>query len=205
MPLIHTIQINAVTKVGIWEITEPEAYFLENIRLQKNVTHPYKRVQHLAGRQLLRSLAPDFPVNAIQVSASGKPCLKGAAYEFSISHSENYAAVIVSQQCCVGIDVEKITPKLKRVAPKFLNEAERLHAGPSLEWYALCWSAKEAVYKWHGKKGVDFRAHIHLQPFRPRKAGTLDAVFRREGYEKPLQLHYRVSPAFVLVWVQAPT
>ena len=29
----------------------------------------------------------------------------------------------------------------------------------------LCWSGKEAVYKWYGLGGVDFKEHIRLRQF----------------------------------------
>lgn len=200
MSFIRTIQINAGTKVGIWEISEPEQYFLQHVSLQRTVSHPYKRLQHLAGRRLLKKLAPDFPVEDILISPSGKPYLPGSKFNFSISHSENYAAAIISRNERVGIDVEKISPKLSRIASKFLNKEEQAFVGPNLIWYALGWSAKEAVYKWYGRRGIDFKKHIHLQAFYPEKEGIIPCVFNKEE-EIKLDLHYRVGREFVLVWV----
>ncbi len=200
MPFIHTIQINADTKVGIWKISEPESYFLKYVSQQKAVTHPHKRLQHLAGRRLLKMLEPGFPVDGVQLNHCGKPYVPGAALQFSISHSEDYAAVILSRSKKVGIDVEKIAPKLRRVASKFLAKEELAFAGNDLVALALCWSAKEAVYKWYGNKGVLFKKHIHLQPFQPEKAGVIQCVFTKEE-AVVLHLHYRVGKEFVLVWV----
>lgn len=201
MPFNHTIQINADTKVGIWKISEPEDYFLKHVSIQKNISHPYKRLQHLAGRRLLKMLEPDFPVDTICVDSSGKPHLPDPVFQFSISHSENYAAAIVSRSNSVGIDVEKINPKLFRIAPKFLNEKERSQMPDNLVTYALCWSAKEAVYKWYGKKKVDFKKHIHLKAFHPQKNGRINCVFTKDKEDVELLLNYRVGEEFVLVWV----
>ncbi len=200
MPFIHTIQINTDTKVGIWEISEPESYFLKYVSEQKAVKHPYKRLQHLAGRRLLKLLEPGFPTDGVQLNHCGKPYLPGTGLQFSISHSENYAAVIVSRSQRVGIDVEKIAPKLLRVAPKFMNEEELAFAGSDLIALALCWSAKEAVYKWYGNNDVTFRKHIHLKPFHAEKAGVIPCIFTK-GERAALQLHYKVGREFVLVWL----
>jgi hypothetical protein len=59
--LFYTHNINEHTKLGIWRIEEPEAFYLEKVPLKKGVSHPYKRLQHLAGRFLLPTLYEDFP------------------------------------------------------------------------------------------------------------------------------------------------
>lgn len=201
MPLIRTIQINEGTKIGIWKILEPESYFLTDISLQKKISHAQKRTQHLAGRKLLRMLETEFPVNEIQILSSGKPCLEDAAFNFSISHSGDYAVAIVSQDYKVGIDVEKITPRLQKIAPRFLNEEEYREMPSDIITYALCWSAKEAVYKWYGEEGILLRSNIFLTPFEYVDKGTIECMFRNEKTEKELQLHYQVGKEFVLVWV----
>jgi 4'-phosphopantetheinyl transferase len=37
----------------------------------------------------------------------------------------------------------------------------------------VCWCAKEAIYKWHGKKGLEFKKHIHIKPFKLKDEGSL--------------------------------
>ena len=56
MPLVYQQNINAVTKMGVWHITETEDFFA-SVPLQKEITHPNKRLQHLAGRFLLKALS----------------------------------------------------------------------------------------------------------------------------------------------------
>ncbi|TAN00062.1 MAG: 4-phosphopantetheinyl transferase, partial [Chitinophagaceae bacterium] len=67
MPLIRFIKTDSA-KIGIWNISEREAFFSNRINLGKNVQHPHKRLQHLAARYLLTELEPDFPVNEIQIA-----------------------------------------------------------------------------------------------------------------------------------------
>ena len=68
MPLVYQQNINAVTKMGVWHITETEDFFLQQVPLQKEITHWHKRLQHLAGRYLLKELYPGFPLELIKIA-----------------------------------------------------------------------------------------------------------------------------------------
>ncbi len=119
MPLFYQHNINEATKLGIWRIEEPEDFFLEKVPLQNNVSHPYKKLQHLAGRYLLPVLFEDFPLEEIIIADTKKPFLENEKYHFSISHSGNFAAAVVSSKNRVGVDIELITPRIKNISEKF--------------------------------------------------------------------------------------
>lgn len=163
MPLFFQKNINTDTRIGIWKIEENEDFFLGLVPQHRQVTHPHKRVQHLAGRFLLKYLYPYFPSHLIQIADTRKPFLADETFHFSISHCGNYAAAIVSRQYRVGIDIEVPDEKVKRIGHKFISNDELVSMHPlSIEDYTQIWSAKEAVFKWYGKGGVDFRQHIQL-------------------------------------------
>ncbi|HEX5655370.1 MAG TPA: 4'-phosphopantetheinyl transferase superfamily protein [Chitinophagaceae bacterium] len=200
MPIFHQQQVGPFTRLGIWKIEETEAYFKANVPQHRDVTHPHKRLQHLAGRFLLQFLFPDFPFELIQIADTRKPFLPEEQYHFSISHCGNYAAAIVSQKRRVGIDVELVRPLVAQLIPKFLSAAERhmLFHSTQLEQSTLMWSAKEAVFKWYGDGAVDFRQHIQLQRIH-EGSETIDCFFAKTGEE--LMVHYRVFDRLVLAWV----
>jgi phosphopantetheinyl transferase len=173
------------------------------VPLSRDITHPHKRLQHLAGRYLLQYLYPDFPYELIRIADTRKPFLANEAYHFSISHCGDYAAVIVSETRRVGIDIEIPRPNVERIRHKFLTEAEEtvVRSLPSQQDAALtlAWSAKEAVYKWYGYGGIDFRGHIQLQQFRN---ASIECLFTKEiTGGLPLELNYKVFEGLVLVWV----
>src|SRR5215211_2954663 len=124
MPIFYQQDIDDSTKLAIWKIEEEEPFFLKSVPLQREITHPHKRLQHLAGRYLLKYLFPDFPTELIRIADTRKPFLEDEAYHFSISHCGDFAAVIVSSKCRVGIDVEIISGKVARIQHKFLSEEE---------------------------------------------------------------------------------
>ena len=189
---------------------EPEEFFLRKIRLSWEVANPHKRLQHMAVRYLLLELQPDFPMEAIILSPSQKPLLADGSRYFSFSHSRDFAAAITGAWP-VGIDVEAVDDKVRKVAGRFLN-AEELQAVPGqgrLEYLTLCWCAKEALYKWAGQAGLSFREDMDLSPFQPAAAGLIRACVQYKGCTASLQLHYLLETtsarqAYALVWVQSP-
>ena len=165
MPVFFQQQINETTRLGVWKIEETEGFFKGNVPVHRDVTHPHKRLQHLAGRFLLQFLFPDFPYELIQIADTRKPFLKDEKYHFSISHCGDYAAAIVSKDKRVGIDVELATEKISRIKDKYLHEDEQVLFGitetaPDLQLLTVLWSVKESVFKWYGNGNVDFKKRI---------------------------------------------
>lgn len=211
MALFYQHNINEDTKLGIWRIEEPEDFFLARVPLKRDVSHPYKRLQHLAGRYLLPTLFEDFPLEEILVADTRKPFLADEQYHFSISHCGNFAAAIVSGTRRVGVDIELVTPRMVRLSEKFLGPGEKTFLGdwshlPKLHLQLLTtlWSAKESVYKWHGEGGLDFKRHMQLGGAITFHSNNerLDLPFvflKEEG--RSLCVEARLFDQLVLAWV----
>lgn len=207
MGLFYTQTIDDATKLAVWKIEEPESFFLEKVPLSRQITHPAKRLQHLAGRFLLQYLYPDFPIRLIQIADTRKPYLPEDPYHFSISHCGNYAAAIVSTEKRVGIDIEQPTERILRVIRKFLGENEISLIFPHnteqlVKMGTLFWSVKEAMFKWYSHGEIDFKEHLHIRGLSPvsENEGSIGTFFsRHKGV--PLLLHYRFWDDLVLTWV----
>ena len=204
MPIFFQHQINENTRLGVWKIEETEEFFKGNVPLHREVTHPHKRLQHLAGRFLLQFLFPDFPYQLIEIADTRKPFLPDEQYHFSISHCGDYAAAIVSRNKRVGIDIEIPAEKISRVIHKFLSAKEHetfnmIHtAADHIPLATLLWSAKESVFKWYGNGGVDFRRQIQLLK-QDEGTETIDCFFSKD--ESELNIHYRQFEDLLLAWV----
>ena len=199
MPLVYSHHINPSTKIGVWHITEPEEHFLSKVPLQRDIRHWHKRLQHLAGRILLKELFPDFPVNLIMLADTRRPYLEEEPYHFSISHCGNYAAVLVSRDHRVGVDLEQITERIGSIIPKFLSPSEisQLPAGSEIEWATLCWTVKESIFKWQGGGGVDFKRDINIKKITVDNEGVVECLFK--GY--PLRVNYLRFNDNFLAWL----
>ena len=185
MPLIYQHQINLATKIGVWHITEEENFFLNHVPLQRSITHPHKRLQHLAGRYLLRKLFPEFPLSLIIIADTRKPFLKDNAFHFSISHCGNYAAAVVSRQNRVGVDIEIPHAKIEKIQHKFLSKKEKnilsKTDGDDIEKLTMAWSIKEAMFKWYGTGQVDFIEDMNIIGLTRNYSGyNADCFFKKE-------------------------
>lgn len=210
MALFYQHNINQHTRLGIWRIEEPEEFFLEKVPLKRDVTHPYKRLQHLAGRYLLPLLCKDFPLEDILVADTRKPYLPDEQYHFSISHCGNYAAAIVSSRHRVGIDIELVSSRIEKISHKFLAPGEQeflaqwtLFDQLRLELTTVLWSAKEALFKWHGAGQIDFRHHMQLHgdlEYSPREWMHLPFLFQKNTPSK-VDVYSRIFEPLVLAYV----
>lgn len=219
MPIFYQQDIKEDTKLAIWHIQEQESFFREKVFLNKDIAHPNKRLQHLAGRYLLRFLFPDFPLEEIKIADSRKPYLKTEHYHFSISHCGSYAAALVSRSKRVGIDIEVPGIKVAKIQHKFLSDAERqslLNTSENnklmknssnekevdnIRLLTTLWSAKEAIYKWYSFGKVNFKENIHLHPFHFETEGSFSGFFLKNNKSNALSIRYKVFQELSMAWV----
>ena len=204
MPLVYQQNINATTRIAVWHITENEDFFLSTVTVQREIRHWHKRLQHLAGRLLLKELYPEFPVEMILIADTKKPFLANEPFHFSISHCGDYAAAIVSKTHRAGVDVELLNTKIEQIQHKFIyeEELEMLNnqcSMPNIQCLTLYWSVKESVFKWWGRGEVDFKKDILLQSLSgTTEQGAVHCIFKNE-FE--LDIHYLFLNNNFLTWV----
>ena len=204
MPLVYQQNINAATKIAVWHIAETESFFLASVPVQREIKHWHKRLQHLAGRLLLKEMYPDFPVELIQIADTKKPFLADEPFHFSISHCGDYAAAMVSKTNRVGVDVELLNTKIVRIQHKFIyaEELEILNnqcSMPNIQSLTLYWSIKESVFKWWGNGEVDFKKDIVLKSITGSpEQGIVHCIFKNE-FE--LDIHYLFFNNNFLTWM----
>ena len=182
-------------EIGIWRIEEEEHFFIQQLAISSTDErliqrkHSKTRLEWLAGRFLLHEMSNG---KTCQVDEYGKPFLMNSPMNVSISHSGEFAAVVLDN-ATVGIDIQKITPRIKRIAHKFMRseEQECLNELDFLEHLHVFWGAKEALYKAYGKKKLDFREHIIVEPFTYLANGgsTIGQVIKG-NYVQKFQVQY---------------
>ena len=206
MPIFFQQDIDQDTKLGVWKIEEGEDFFLASVRPQRNVSHPHKKLQHLAGRYLLKFLFPDFPLSLILIADTKKPYLENEAYHFSISHCGDFAAAVVSKTKRVGVDIEIPTEKIIRIAHKFLHPSERLIIdnwnGDKKELLTLFWSSKEAMFKWWGKGNIDFSEMLRLSGGILQNQGFLSGNFIKNEVNVSFPIAFKIFSQLVLTWLK---
>ena len=122
MPLLLEKNIHSGIRAGVWNITETADELLNLVQLSDaemlllgSYKHDLRKRQWLAYRALLKNLlAPESP--SIFYDENGKPGLLTGSHQISVSHAGHLAAAVCSSEMPVGIDVEKITGRIERVA-----------------------------------------------------------------------------------------
>jgi len=182
MPLYKSIAVSEVTHVLIWKVTESEEDLMSGLSLgefskkrlglMKSEAH---RCSYLAVRQLLA--IAQYSDADLTYFETGKPMLIDGV-EISITHSYDYAAIILSEQP-VGIDIEKQRAKINQIAPKFVSEKETEYLENTenkIEKLTTIWCIKEAIYKLFNTPGLSFKNHIDVAPFEKDAPYTKVAV-----------------------------
>lgn len=205
MPLFFQHSINDYSKLAVWKITEQEDFFFRETVVRPLINNDHKRLQHLAGRYLLKLIEPSFPINKIEILQSRKPHLPGKEFHFSISHCRDFVGVFIAPQP-VGFDIELVDEKVKRIKNKFLSDEELqlvngLVGSDYLKILTLFWSCKEALFKWYGKGSVDFKKNILLKSFFCKgEGGHVQALFKKEK-EFSLEIQYWFLNDLCMSWV----
>lgn len=170
MPLFKEWNPNLHSLAAIWHISEAEDFFESQLSISgKHIAHPKRRIEFLAGRFLLQQLNKDFPVHAIFKDEYDKPQLPNQEFHFSISHSFPYVACVLSADAAVGIDIQCWHKSILALQQKFLSPEEQLFCGNNPEKITLAWTAKEAAYKFQGRRGVEFIEHLPITDWQEKE------------------------------------
>lgn len=209
MPVKLIKQLDDNTRLGLWEITESLEWLQTNVSLSRQEQEYFKRFraeerknQWLAYRLLLLQMVDDENVN-IEYDGVGKPRIKDSHVHVSVSHAGHYAAAIIHQHKPVGIDIEKVSTRIQKVEDRFLTERERADLDPEkkLDNLCICWCAKEALYKMHGKKEIDFKKHLHIDNFPVLQQGELNGTILKETFQRSYQLQFIKIDDYYMVYV----
>ncbi len=168
MPVIQLKKFDDA-HILIWEITESEYELIVDLpstiltdQELEEAKIGQKKKEMLASRLAIRYLAKELNLNfsGIKKDEYGKPYLVDSEWQMSLTHSENYIAVIMHPNKNVGIDIEKPNKKMWRILERLFSENEIRLIGEDLDRMSIFWSAKEALYKLYGKRGTDFRQNL---------------------------------------------
>ena len=210
MALVYQKEIQDSATLAIWKIEESAEVLVAKLQLDEqeqayfeSLGQHMRQLHWLATRVLLRTLLQTEHYIDCKADAHGKPYLVNFPHRISLSHSYDYAAVMISETRAVGIDIELIKPKIEALAPKFLTDTERSFIDPdhAVAHLYSCWAAKEAVYKLQGKSGISFKEHIHLQPFAYAENGTFRALLQSKEDTATLDVAFERFGSYVLAYV----
>lgn len=131
-------------------LSQREDAFFQTLKL------PKRKTEWLGGRLALKRVVSKYTrvsIQAIEIlphAENGKPQLliggERSMLPFSITHSNGYAvAAIAPQAHYIGIDLEKIAPRINAWKTDFFHPTELTGEGD--EFLTTLWTQKEAIVK----------------------------------------------------------
>lgn len=200
MPLIKEWEPDAHSLAAIWKVEEPEAFFIAATGLESAIKSPKRRIERLAGRYLLQFLKQDFPLHHIAPDEHDKPRIPQNRYYFSISHSYPYVAAMLSDRDECGLDIQTWHERMETLQNKFLSPAEQEFFKQDTKLITLAWCAKEAAYKWLGRRGIDFIEQLPIVQFTSEHDLLLFTIHTRIAEEvRPLKVAGFLEDEFAFV------
>lgn len=208
MPLTDKITMPDGSSVFIWHIDESETELRDRFFKLRGEEHGSsteadgykimrKRKQWLASRLLSYEVIPNFA--GIYYDQFGAPHLEEDDRCVSYSHSYDKVAIIIHDQYEVGIDIQRQDEKLKRIAPKFLNEDETTRFesnGQDLDFLHYLWSIKECIFKVH-KHHLPFKNICTADDFKESQG---EVKVRADRFDGPHEhtVHYHKLNGYYL-------
>lgn len=209
MPLIKKHQIGALI-LTLWRVDELPEYFYRKLDLTPEElsllegAHPKKEIEWLSSRYLIHLMSGRKVRGPMLKDDYGKPYLKDSPYLISLSHSRSFTSVIAAPEL-VGVDVQVVVPKIKRIKHKFVNEEEQHYLSSDQELMQLhvIWGAKECMYKAYGKKQVDFKRHMHVDAFKINGSnGSTTGKLDKADFSASFDIYYELLDDMMLVYAK---
>lgn len=204
MPLI---QKETVPLWGIWKIDETSDELLSLLGhhewylpfLQQHSMENRKK-EWLAARVLLKELmGREIRIGYLQ---QGAPYLPKERLHISISHTKGYAAVLLSENPALGIDIEYTSERVRKITSKFMSDEEMQHLDARRETthILLHWSGKETIFKALHREEVNFRNDLHISPFTLSSVGQFSAMETRTPAHNEYIVNYQVTDDYVVTF-----
>lgn len=191
----------------VWNISESPEFFMEQLQLsttqctniQEKYKHPTALKQWLASRHSLQLLFQTSFAN-FHKNTHGKLELADSQQQLSISHSDDYIAV-VKASAAIGVDIQTFNPKLSRIASKFIAKellSQLQKSSLYQDYLHVYWGIKEALFKAYGLGQVNFINHLHIHPFEIAQSGTTTAQISKPNFKATYHVFYEKTEDYYL-------
>lgn len=194
----------------LWKVEESEDFFYKNIGklspdLQtefEQMHHEKRRMEWLSARWLLMNILKeyDIPIERLSKDQFGKPYLNECDLHLSISHAFPYVAAVVDSREPTGIDIEIPKEKITKIAPKFMHQEELLYSQDDIYILSLYWCAKETLYKIFGRRQLQFKKHLRIDPIKDGDIMDISGRILLDDHDiRHYELHGHVQEDLVMV------
>jgi 4'-phosphopantetheinyl transferase len=203
MGLVYKKILTGDAILGLWKISESvnQLNAIANLspsdrEILSKKNKERRQKEWLAARCLVKEIIPS--PSELFYNEHGKPILQSGDFAISISHSEKYAAVLLTKSNRAGVDVQKIKADIGKGIDYFLNNQEQLWVDKAdFILLNILWSCKESVFKYVSSHELDIRNQIFCGAFQPQPQGQIE-VNVRDRHQETLLIHYEIFEDYVL-------
>ncbi len=174
-------------------ITKEESLKINSFKSEK------RKIEWLSIRLALQQ---KFGKNILLEYQGKKPFINKKKH-FSLSHSNNMLALIDSNKHTIGIDIEKISPKIESLCEKFIHKEEKeliFNKEKSILTKHLIWCAKEAIYKSQNSNEIKFNQNIIINNINYKK-NTAKGTLLFNNQKKYFLIQFKKINSYLLVFV----
>lgn len=195
--------ISETTLLAIWKIEETKDELLALLQSKADLSgilsirSESRILEMLAARILLKELLGEE--KPVSYYPSGKPYFADDSFHISISHSRKYVAVVLDRTKHIAVDIEQISDKIRKVEKRVISDSEYIDPDNELIHLLLHWSAKEAMFKYIDREGVNFIDHLHVLKFIPQKTGLFKSSESKTNNNYHFDAYYEANNEYVLV------
>ena len=155
----------------------------EDVAFVEQFSSASRRCEVLAWRAIVRrELGDDVEISHDEY---GAPTVDTPNTYISVSHSRDRVAVQFADGAC-AVDIESVERDFRRVATRYLTSKEQQLA-EQYDLYAEMWSAKEALYKYYSRGGVDFVKDVVVADYDQVRGALRCTIFGGEPIEVKVQ------------------
>ncbi len=193
--------------LGVWEITESRDELLNMLSAEnQEKAHRYlskirskkRALEWLSIRVVLQILTNDN--KTVKHTPEGQPFLSDNSYQISISHSKDYAVVLLHKHKKVGVDIENHSNRILKIEKRFISDDEYIDSTNRTLHLILHWCAKETLYKLMNSTKIIFKEHLHIHPFKIQDKGVIIANESFSPDKTSFEIYYEVNKNFVITW-----
>ena len=194
MPLVLNRETDG-DRLLLWRITETPDELLPLAELndrERKYLDGLNTAKRAAEWLTVRAMAWGNFGKYIGYRQDGQPFFEDSPLHISISHTDGYAALMVSGEPC-GADMERLDRRADKLLRKFATDQECESAKEAFPQNPaiLIWSAKESLYKLGRKPGTEFRTELILK-------SISEAAIRAEVCGRKAQVSYSVFEGILI-------
>ncbi len=130
----------------------------EDVASASRFQNERRRQEHLTWRRVVRrELGRGVRISYNDV---GAPVVDLPDTHISVAHGADHVAIAIGNER-VGVDIECYDRDFDSAASRYMSDSEHI-ISTDRRWSAMVWSAKEAMYKLYGRRGVELKSDLRI-------------------------------------------